>query len=133
MINFIKKMLNKDFIKYLIVGGTSFLLDYFIFYIMYKKLGIAEVYSNVTAIFIAFWYNFLLNRIWSFKSKEPFFKQIIYYLSLMLFNMLFYSAFIYIIKERVGIDPIIGKIIAMTMIVAWNFVLYKTVIFKSKR
>lgn len=128
----IKKKNVQQFIKYLFVGGTSFLLDYGLFLLLYKQFGVFEVYANAISVFVAFWYNFLLNKFWSFESNDDFFKQILYYLALMFFNMLFSSGFIYIIDKRVGISPVIGKVIAMVLIVGWNFILYKTVIFKSK-
>ncbi len=130
--NLIKKKNIQQFIKYLFVGGTSFLLDYGLFLLLYKQFGVFEVYANAVSVFVAFWYNFLLNKFWSFESNDDFFKQMLSYLALMFFNMLFSSGFIYIIDKRVGISPVIGKVIAMVLIVGWNFILYKTVIFKSK-
>ncbi len=130
--NALKKQTIKQFIKYLFVGGSSFLLDYGLFLLFYKKIGVSEVYSNMLSVFISFWYNFLLNRFWTFGSKTTFLEQMIYYVALMLFNMLFSSWFIYIMYSRFSISPVIGKVIAMCLIVAWNFILYKTVIFKSK-
>ncbi len=133
MINFVKSLLDKTFFKYLFVGGTSFVLDYLIYFVLYNFVGIGTWYANAISVFTAFWYNFLLNRIWSFKSNEPFFKQISYYLVLMFFNMLFSSWFIDIMYIRFDINPNFSKVIAMCIIVAWNFIIYKTIIFKSKK
>ncbi len=122
-----------SFIKYLIVGGSSFLLDYLLFYLLFRKMNIDKVVSNSISIFIAFWFNFFLNRLWSFKSDDKVVGQLLKYVGLMLFNMLFSNAFIYIINSNFGTDPVILKVIAMSIIVIWNFILYKTVIFKKKR
>ncbi len=129
MIEFIKGMLRKSFIKYLVVGGTSFVLDYGLFYLLHELTGLRAVYANAISVFTAFWYNFFLNRLWSFGSNEPILRQLVLYLSLMFFNMFFSSGFIYLMKSLLDIDEMISKILAMCIIVGWNFVFYKKFIF----
>ena len=120
----------RQLIRYLLVGFSSFALDYGIFALLYRGFGVMEVVANSVSVFIAFWYNFLLNRWWSFGSEEAMGRQMMQYLLLMLFNMGFSNLFIYITHQWVGLNPMFGKILAMAMIVLWNFVIYKMVIFR---
>ncbi len=133
MLDFIKKILKISFVKYLVVGGSSFVLDYAIFYSLYSFAGFRASYANAVSVFLAFIYNFSLNRLWSFESKEPIMKQLVLYLGLMFFNMAFSSGFIYFTAKYIFLDPKIAKIIAMCIIVIWNFFLYKKVIFKNNK
>lgn len=121
-----------SFIKYLLIGGSSFILDYTLFYALYRWLGLNEIISNTIALFLVFWYNFLLNRYWSFKSKSPFCKQLLQYSLLLAFNMSFSNLFIYFTKVSLDLKPQYSKIISMVFIVLWNFLLYKHIIFHEK-
>lgn len=120
-----------QFIRYLVTGFSSFGLEYGIFFVMYYFMDIYEVIANSTSIFIAFWFNFLLNRFWSFKSKGDLGKQVVQYLMLFAFNMTFSNLFIYAFSEYTPISPLITKVMVMCFIVMWNFILYKKVIFKD--
>ncbi|MBN1624665.1 MAG: GtrA family protein [Clostridia bacterium] len=119
-----------QFIKYVAVGLSSFVLEYAFFYFLFIILSINELISNTTAITIVFFYNFLMNRLWSFKSKEKFGKQVIMYGGLFFFNMLMSNLFIYSTTEYLKISPLISKVLIMGLIVLWNFVIYKKIIYK---
>lgn len=121
----------KQVIRYLITGFGSFIFEYTLFVIFLRWLGWNELIANSLAVLIAFVFNFVINRLWSFKSKEPWIKQLLQYLSLFAFNLLFSNGFIYGSTFLLGISPLISKVLAMCLIVSWNFIIYKKVIFKS--
>lgn len=118
-------------IRYLITGFSSFILEYILFYSLFKLLGVNEFISNSIALAIVFWFNFLMNRYWSFKSKEKLSKQLILYGLLFAFNISISNIFIYGASIILGMSPLISKVLIMSLIVLWNFVLYKTVIYKK--
>ncbi len=118
-------------IRYLITGISSFVLEYILFYTLFRLLGINEFISNSIALAIVFWFNFLMNRYWSFKSKEKLSRQLILYGLLFTFNISISNLFIYGSSVVLGMSPLISKILIMCLIVIWNFVLYKTVIYKK--
>lgn len=119
-----------QFVRYLITGFSSFFLEYLLFFIMFKVMGMYGLTANSIAICIAFCYNFMLNRIWSFKSRTPIQRQFVQYGALFLFNMAFSNGFIYAMSRWLGVSPLISKILAMGCIVIWNFVIYKVIIFR---
>lgn len=120
-----------QFIRYLITGFSTFTLEFLLFFSMYKLLSINELISNSVAITIIFWFNFLMNRFWSFKSKEKIIRQLMLYGILFVFNIGISNLFIYAALSIFYISPLISKILIMGIIVMWNFVLYKTVIYKK--
>jgi len=127
---FLGEKSSKQFIRYLIIGFSSFLLEYLLFFTLFKLLNINVLISNSIAIFIVFWFNFLLNKYWSFKSKENLFKQLIMYLLLFVFNITISNLFIYEASIIINMSPLISKVLIMGLIVIWNFILYKKVIYK---
>ena len=128
---FLEGKSKKQFIRYIIVGFSSFILEYLLFFTLFKVIGINELISNPIAIAVVFWFNYLMNRYWSFKSKSKLGKQLLLYLILFAFNTIISNLFIYIGIDLLNISPLISKVVIMGLIVIWNFVIYKKVIYKT--
>jgi putative flippase GtrA len=120
----------RQFCRYLLVGGSSFLLEYGSFYILLELFNVnylianSIVYSTVSAI------NFALNRLWTFRSTNSLSLQISLYLSLLMFNFIASNVMLYILTGQLLIPPLWSKICVMVMVVLWNFVIYKKVIYR---
>lgn len=120
----------RQFLRYLIVGGCSFLLEYGLFFVLLQKYKVhylianSIVYSSVSLI------NFLVNRTLTFRSKENIKRQLILYICLILFNFVASNLALYILSDFIKIPPLLAKIVVMGMIVCWNFILYKKVIYR---
>ena len=128
---FLKGKSKEQLTRYLITGFSSFFLEYLLFFSMFKLMNIYELISNTIAITIVFWFNFLVNRFWSFKSKSKFSKQLFLYGCLFVFNTGISNLFIYVSSNHLNISPLLSKVFIMGLIVIWNFILYKTVIYRS--
>lgn len=142
--------------RYIITGFSGFAIEYALFnifnelifvkfppagYSFAKKIAdnfvetfgrptYRYLFANAIAYIVAFWVNFLLNRFWSFKSKVNIFKQLRQYSALFIFNLIVTSALLYFLSDKIGIMPKISKVLVMGMVVCWNFILYKKVIYK---
>lgn len=118
-----------QFFKYLISGTLAFMLEYSSFYIL-NKLGLWYVYSNSMAMVLGFFLSFFLNRNWSFKSQKNTLKQILMYGILFIINMGISNGLMFIFIEKLYILPPLAKLMAIGILVLWNFIIYKKVIFK---
>lgn len=76
------KEIQKQFIKYLIVGGSSAALELLLFTVLRKVAGLSITASNVTAAVTSTAFNFLVNRGWSFKAASSFTRSLVLYLIL---------------------------------------------------
>lgn len=123
------KEMQKQLIKYLIVGGSSAALELLLFTFLRKVTGLSITISNVTAAVTATAFNFLVNRGWSFKSASNFTRSVILYLILFFLNTVFSTNAIAFMVS-LGVFDVLAKLITMGMITMWNFVLYRHVIFK---
>ena len=121
----------KQFIRYIIIGFSSFILEYLLFFTLFKLIGINELVSSPIAIAVVFWFNYLMNRYWSFKSKGKLGRQLILYLLLFAFNTLISNLFIYGGTNLLQLSPLISKVMIMGLIVLWNFVIYKKIIYRT--
>jgi putative flippase GtrA len=116
--------------KYIITGVISFGSEYAIMYILTSFFHIWHITSNTIAILIVFWVNFFLNKYWSFKSDKKLVKQLILYLLLFAFNLGASNVIMYCFTDIWGVSYLISKVISTGMIVSWNFIIYKKVIYK---
>ncbi len=119
-----------SFLKYLLVGGSSALLELILFYIFLEKLDLKIIVANTIAYTTLFFFNYILQRNWAFSSKMRIKKQIIAYGVLFFFNLNVSNAMILFLIKRFQIHSLFSKTITMFLYVPLNFFIYRKVIFK---
>ena len=114
--------------RYLLVGGSSALIELLLFQGLYALMHIDIVAANVCAVVASTAYNFSLNRTITFKSASNPLRSAVKYLLLFAFNTCFTSA---AIAYLVGADmpSVAAKLITMACVTIWNFFLYRKVVF----
>lgn len=128
-----KQLITFSFIKYLIIGFTTFFLQIFFLYIIYQKFGVAKEYANIFSSLLCLVYNYLLSNYWTFKADgESHTKKLGKYLSLALVNYTFDVVIAFpFLAVTMGINPYVAKMIVTGIIVCWNFFIYKFWVFKT--
>ncbi|MDF2523669.1 MAG: GtrA-like protein [Clostridiales bacterium] len=116
--------------RYLITGFSTAGIEIGLLWIFKSLVHLDDIVANSIALTISFWFNFLVNRIWSFKSKDNLKRQLIIYCCLFLFNLGASDLIMYVLIRMLGLHFLIAKVFAIGAVVSWNFVLYKKVIFK---
>lgn len=134
-----------QFIKYVTVGLLSAGLDFLILAVMRKSvfpetiavnLGLQRVvfagtYAAKTVAFVTvFWFNFLLNKFWSFQSSGHMARQVALYAALCAFNLGASLGIMYVFLDLARLHYLIANVFCIGVIAAWNFILYKTVIYR---
>lgn len=122
---------HKEFFKYIFIGTTSAVLEAVLFTALRVVLIIDLWPANILATTIATLYNFLLNKKWAFRSNSGFWRSMIPYLTLFCFNLLFSTKTIQW-WSKTGASELYAKFGTMIIIAIWNYILYRTVIFKGR-
>lgn len=117
-------------IRYVITGLSSAVIEFTLLYIFRDMAGLPVIAANSAALSIVFWFNFLMNRYWSFKSRMKLRKQLVMYLFLFLFNLPASDVIMYLLIEKLSMHYLVAKVFSIGAMVSWNFVLYKKVIYK---
>lgn len=120
----------RQFVRYLLVGGGSVLLEYGSFYVLLQIYHVNYLIANSIVFCAVSAINFIINRIWTFRSTGPVGRQIAVNLVLLLFNFIGSNLILYILSGTLHIPPLWAKIVVTAMVVLWNFVLYKKVIYR---
>jgi putative flippase GtrA len=125
----------KEPVRYLIAGGSAFVVDYGVLVLSYYVIGVSLGLSTTLGYFFGFFISFFANRYWVFgksgTTRKPL-KQIIEYTALVIFNYFFTLIAIQQL-DKLGIKPSIGKIIIMAVIVVWNYLIFQKFIFSDKK
>ncbi|RJO62240.1 GtrA family protein [candidate division WS5 bacterium] len=125
-----QNLLEKIF-KYIFIGIISLIIDAGFLYIFTEFLKINYLISAGISFLIALLFNFQMNREWTFsETRGKYTKQFISYIVLVIFNLFFTILFMYVSTDILNIYYLYSKIIIITLIALWNFILYRKVIFK---
>lgn len=122
--------LRKEFIKYALVGASSFLIDVGLLSILVEGVGVWYLAASVITQTVAIVYHFSLNRAWSFRSNGRITRQGIHYGLLLGWNYLFTTGGLYVGVEYAHLHYLLVRVLTSALQVSWNFFLFKYVVFK---
>lgn len=130
VLKLIKVFLHAKFIRYLIIGFSSFGIQVAFYWIIFKMLD-REVLSNAIAVFLTMTYNFVLSNYWTFKAGHGnHARKISKYLLLQFLDYIFNVVVFKILVVDLGVNAYLAMIMITGVIICWNFLLYRFWIFK---
>ncbi len=136
-INLVNKLLSMtltaSFIRYLIIGFSTFFFQIALLYFINSTLGVEKVRANIFSTLICMVYNFLMSNFWTFKAgTKSSGKKLGKYLGLAAFNYIFDTVFAFpFLSITIGINQYLVKVIITAIVICWNFILYKLWVFKQ--
>lgn len=128
----LKSLYNHKFIRYLFVGGTTFVIDFGLLIFLKVHVHLSIPIATTIAYWTSIIFNFVLNRWWSFSisEKNNLSKHAISYSILLGFNYLFTLIFVSSMSKYMSFA--IAKIFAVLISMSWTYIIYKNIIFKKK-
>ena len=127
----IRQVKTSTLLRYIIVGGTSYAIELAALLLLVHVLH----FNTTLAVSIGFWLglviSFLLQKFLAFKNTDTRARrltiQTVYYALLVLFNYGFTLLFVHLLEPF--IDLSIARTLALIITTAWNYIIYKKVIF----
>ena len=125
----IRFLYKHHFVRYLFVGGTTFILDFGTLVVLHGKAHISLPIATSIAYWLSVMYNFSLNRGWTFdvSEKSSLHKHALAYGLLLAFNYLFTVIFVSTLSHHINYAQ--AKVMAVFFQMLWNFFVYKNFIF----
>ena len=119
------------FFGYLVAGGLSLLLDIATLFLLHSVLHLPLVVAVSIAYLVGLFSNYAINRSWVFSGDHSHGRSMSRYGLLVVFN---YAATVVIVSglTALGASYIVGKLIAVSGTVVWNFLAYKHWVFSPK-
>jgi putative flippase GtrA len=124
-------VVQRQFIRYVLIGLLAFAVEYSSFYLLYVVGGMFLLAANALSFCLGLVVAFILNRLWAFGSHQYSKRashQFGFYATLAVVNLLLTLAIVAGLKW-IGVQPTVGKLIAMIITSSWNFLFLKFWVF----
>lgn len=117
-------------ILYGIIGVSAILVDLGFFLVLYNLFDFTPVVATIVSVSVAMVYAFTLNAVYNFKTKDFIQERFVSYALVSLAGM---GASVLIIKVLVyfSVDPNIAKALSLPPIVILQYLINKTITFRS--
>ena len=133
----IKRLIIKyrDIIPYAVFGVLTTLLDFAVYFLLYKQFGINNVLSTIIAFIAAVLFAFATNKLFVFKSKSwdksTALPELYKFSAARTGTFVFTVLFMYITVDLLKLNGIVMKIVQNVIVIILNYVFSKFMIFKG--
>jgi len=130
LINNHKKIINQ-ILKFGIVGGLAFLIDYGLLFLLTEFASIHYLISSIISFIVSLIFNYILSIKWVFDvTKKQTYKEVIIFVILSVIGLGINQLVMYIGVDKLTIHYMLVKIISTFIVMVWNFVTRKIFIEK---
>jgi len=124
----------RQFIKFCIVGVSSTIVDWGVFYLLDAVFGIYYVYAKVISFLVAVINSFFWNRSWTFRSRsEQRMHEFIKYMLVYTIGMGLNVGIMYSAVDHFHWRKLAGLIAATAITSVWNFLTNKFWTFRQSQ
>ena len=124
-----KKLINQ-ILKFGVVGGIAFVIDYGILFLLAKVIGLNELISAAISFIVSLTFNYFLSTKWVFDAKKQTPKEVIIFVLLSVVGLGINEILIYLGTKKLGIDVMIVKLFATAIVMVYNFITRKLILEK---
>ena len=113
-----------QFFRYIFVGGTAFVVDFFFLYFFSDICGIYYLISAVLSFIISVLVNYIMSTKWVFNQENIENKVLEFNLFILIstIGLGFTEILLYFFTDIVGLYYLISKIISAIIVLFWNFI-----------
>ena len=118
----------KQILKFGVVGGSAFVIDYGIMVLMTEVFNINYLVSSGISFCISVIYNYILSVHWVFdtdKNKHKKSEEFIVFIILSVIGLGINEVLMWYFVDKMGIIYLISKIFATAIVMVYNFVTRK--------
>ncbi len=117
--------------RYGFVGGTAFVVDFSVLYVLTRFAGLYYLLSAAIAFIIGLAVNYLLSISWVFNRRKVNnrFSELFIFTVIGIVGLLLTSLLMWLFTEQAGLFYLISKIITTAIVLIWNFTARKLILF----
>ena len=131
IIRLINSLLAKQVVRFILVGGTSAVLEFSLLVVLVEVLKMGYLPGNILAFSLTNIITYLLSRYFVFSPTDR--KkghEVILFIVFLSGGLLINQSVLWSVVEFVGIDYRISKVVAILVTIFWNFFTRKYIVFK---
>lgn len=126
----VDQVLLEKMFRFAVVGFSAFIIDFGGTYLLKEKAKANKYVANTLAFIMSASYNFILNRFWTWGSQDTeVLMQAVKFAGVMTTGLLIASGLIYILTDRIKLNFYISKLMAVSVVMVWNFTMNNFVTF----
>lgn len=117
------KRLITQFIKFGMVGGIAFAIDYGLFGILGQGMGVPLLIANTLSFTVSVIFNYVASMKFVFDGREDLSKarEFIIFLILSVIGLVINNGILFLTVKKFGIHAMVAKIFATVVVMIWNF------------
>ena len=119
----------KQILKFIVVGGTAFVIDYAIFAVL-TYINIHYLIAQIISFTLALIFNYFASVKWVFDAKEQTKKEIIIFIILAIVGLILNEILLYIFIEKIDWHELLAKFISSVIVMIYNFITRKLIVEK---
>lgn len=128
---FIKSNLFKQILKFGVVGGIAFLVDYVLLFVLTEYLNVYYLISSTISFIVSLVVNYILSIYWVFDvKKKQTIKEIALFVFLSTIGLGINQVILYVGEDIFSIHYMICKLFATFVVMVYNFITRKIFIEK---
>lgn len=120
-------LLQKSVFRYLIAGGSAYLVEMAILALLNRGLGFSDLVSAAISFWLGYIFSFFMQRVFTFQDKSRqrgrLARQFIFVTALLGFNYIFTLTLVNFLSP--SLDVMIVRTIAIVITTVWNYVIMK--------
>lgn len=110
--------------RYIFVGGTAFVVDFFFLYFFSDVCGIYYLISGVLSFIISVLVNYIMSTKWVFNQDNIDNRVLEFNLFLLIsiIGLVFTEFLLWLFTDIFGLYYLVSKVIAAFIVLFWNFI-----------
>jgi putative flippase GtrA len=121
------KKLIEQVMKFVVVGGLSFVLDFIIYYVLTNFFSVYYLTAGFFSFTLSLIFNYLMSMKFVFKSKDDLKKthEFVIFVSLSVMGLGINLLSLYILVDSFKMNDLISKVFVAGIVMVFNFVTRK--------
>jgi len=111
-------------LKFSIVGFSGLIIDFGLTYLFKEKYKMNKYVANSIGFTVAASSNYILNKVWTFENTSlNITSQYTSFFLIAIVGLLITNGMIYLLNQKLKWNFYFSKLIAIVLVIAWNFTL----------
>ena len=125
----------KQILRFGVVGGLAFLIDYSVLWALVDLLGVNYLAASALSFSISVIFNYILSSIWVFdcSGNENQLGKFLVFVVLSVIGLMLNLAIMWITVDVLGIHYLVAKIGSTAIVMVYNFVTRKLILERKPR
>ncbi len=124
-------------LRYLLVGGSGFALDFFVLWLLRSPVGLPAWFSAAVAFAVGTVYTYLLQRSFTFGSRANHVGASVRFLTLVAANTVFTAVVVELFDQAAALvfglsGYLVGKVVCAVLTTLWNYPLLGRWVYAAK-